>query len=279
MEYFTLPKNESTPIFCFDHDLSKRGYSRAFYELEDILPEGALDYTLYPAYQKLKNNSRETFKSALGDSVIVAFSAIIHELFNNTHEHARTDEKGFNLYPNIRAVYLKFHKRRIDSHIGNYYNKQPGLLEYFDSAFHLNKQNEVYLLEISVLDSGPGLVKRYKKTSSLEGISIEEEVEIIKECLHKRNTSAVGADKEIKGLGLDRVLQTIDGKGFIRIKSGRVDVFRNMKRHRYKAHKTPSDIILYDWLENTPESFKMHPEATGTLISIIYPLDYRIHGK
>jgi hypothetical protein len=81
--------------------------------------------------------------------------------------------------------------------------------------------------------------------------------------------------KTVKGLGLDRVLKTIDRKGFVRIKSGRADVFRDMKNFNYVEHSSPSEIDLYDWKSNEKNSFTENVEAIGTLISIIYPLEFK----
>jgi hypothetical protein len=273
MEYFQLPEKESVPIFCFDHDLSKRGLPRIFYGNDSkILTEATLDITLFPAFEKISIFNKRVFFDSIKDHLIT-FYGIIHELFDNTDEHARTNEQGFNLYPNIRAVYFKFHKRNIESY-RELYQSHPGLLNYFSSGFSLNPKDELYLLEISVLDSGPGLVKRFEHISKLE-MSMNSEVESIKRCLFKESTSTKMVGKTVKGLGLDRVLKTIDRKGFVRIKSGRADVFRDMKNFNYVEHSSPSEIDLYDWKSNEKNSFTENVEAIGTLISIIYPLEFK----
>ncbi|MGP1993012.1 hypothetical protein D9V96_014145 [Zobellia laminariae] len=271
MEYLELKSHESIPIYCFDHDLSKRGFSRFLYELnKTVVSEDALDFNLYPVFEKIGNHfNRELFKKSIRP-VIEDFAKITHELFLNTHEHARTDVNGFNLYPNIRSVYFKFHKRTLKNYRRDYQNNK-GLLEYFDSDLPLNDKSELYLFEISVFDSGPGLVKRFERLNSLKNLKLDEEVEIIKKCLFKHNTSSVGINKENKGLGLNRVLETIDNKGFLRIKTGRVDVFRDLRNKRHTDAKLPTDILLFDWNNNSIE-FTKHKEVEGTLISIIYPL-------
>ena len=271
MEYLQLKSNESIPIYCFDHDLSKRGYSRFLYELNKVVvSEESLDFNLYPVFEKIGNHfNRELFKKSIRP-VIEDFAKITHELFLNTDEHARTDVNGYNLYPNIRSVYFKFHKRTLKNYKRDYQNNK-GLLEYFNSDLALNDKSELYLFEISVIDSGPGLSKRFERIDSLSSLKLVEEVEIIKKCLFKHNTSSIGIHKKNKGLGLNRVLETIDGKGFIRIKTGRVDVFRDMRNRRHINAEQPKDILLYDWNNNSIE-FTQHEEAEGTLISIIYPL-------
>lgn len=274
MEFFKLPENEAVPIFCFDHDLSKRGYSRIFYEIEDkVVPESMLDFALHPAFVKIGHHlNRKVFNESMREK-LSAFYGIIHELFNNTDEHARTDERGHNLYPNIRSLYLKFHRKPQQKYL-EIYKDNKGLNSYFSSNFKVNENNEIYLIEISVLDSGPGLVKRYEGVSELK-MSVNEEVLSIKKCLYGGNTSLKGIDKDRRGIGLDRVLHTLDDKGFVRIKTGRVDVFRDMKSIRYHKHSSPEEIQLFDWIENSNQNFTVYPEATGTLISIIYPLDYK----
>ncbi|NVJ45485.1 MAG: hypothetical protein HWE07_00105 [Cytophagia bacterium] len=271
MDFLEL-KGRSVPLFCFDHDKSNRGLSKNFYNRNrQLVTEDTLGFNLFRAFQKVGSNHPAIFRSSI-KSNLESFIALIHELFSNTHEHAKTNEFGHNLYPNIRGIQLKFHARKLANYL-DLYSEFEGLVSYFNSGFNTNQTGDLYLIEISILDSGPGLTKRFKELSEYN-ISINEEVEIIKSCLHRHNTSASGLQGEIKGLGLDRVLQTIDGKGFVRIKSGRVDVFKDMKAHRYTFHEKATDIELYDWKNNSPTDFTVYPATEGTLISIFYPLDY-----
>lgn len=272
MSYFNLPQRDLVPIYCFDHDLSKRGYPITFYDRGILLEKDALEFTLFPAFQKIRDYfSRHVFNKSV-QTVLPDFYEIIHELFANTDEHARTSANGDNLYPNIRGVYLSFNKKKPETY-KEIYRDFPGLVDYFDSNFKLNTNGELYLVEISVLDSGPGLVARYKKDDNID-VSPAEEVDIIKQCLYRHNTSSTGLSKEIKGLGLDLVLQTINEKGFVRIKTGHADVFRDMRNNLYNNHDNYSDIELYDWHLNSKTEFQRNPKTKGTLISIIYPLDF-----
>lgn len=272
MDFFEL-KGRSVPIFCFDHDKSSRGLSKHFYKSSrELVSEDGLGFNLVRAFQKIGSHNPAVFSNSI-KSNFDSIMAIIHELFANTHEHAKTNELGHNLYPNIRAVQLKFHTKKIKNYIELYHDFK-GMVDYFNSGFKLNDSGDLYLVEISILDSGPGLVKRHKRLSEYN-IPIYEEIEIIKECLYRHNTSAEGLQGEVKGIGLDRVLQTIDGKGFVRIKSGRADVFRDMKNQRYVHHNKASDIQLNDWQNNSTTDFAIHPPAEGTLISIFYPLEYK----
>lgn len=272
MEFFDLPSKAAVPIYCFDHDKNKRGHSRVFYTTkQEFYSESAVAHNLTLAFKKIATLSLEVFRSSVAP-VLDNLFAIIHELFGNTNDHARTSADGFNLYPNIRALYLKFHKRPIQKLVSEYAYHE-GLTAYFTSGFSLNSINELYLIELSVLDSGPGLARRYSKTAELN-VPIADEVTVVKECLQVHKTSETGERHEVKGLGLDRVLQTLDGKGFLRIKSGKAEVFRDLKNSRYIEGASSSEISLTDWETNSPTMFTSHPAVEGTLISIFYPLAF-----
>ncbi|WP_255047196.1 hypothetical protein [Lacihabitans sp. CS3-21] len=272
MDFYKL-KGSSVPIYCFDHDKVSRGKSRVFYNNAlELYDEGAMGFNLFNAYEKVSIHNlsflRENLKGIIDD-----FNAIIHEAFMNTDEHAVTNEKGHYLYPNIRAVLLKFQKKTIAGFKENHKGFN-GLLEYFDSNFNLNTQNELFLIEISVLDSGPGLYKRYTRNSEYPD-DLNEEINIIKDCLYRNNTSEIGGRRSVKGMGLDRILRVIDKKGFVRIRTGRADVFRNMRKFEYEHHETAQDIQLYDSIKNSNKSFSTNACAEGTLISIFYPLELK----
>jgi hypothetical protein len=105
-------------------------------------------------------------------------------------------------------------------------------------------------------------------------LSSLQEVNYVKECLYRHNTSSDISISDTKGIGLDRVLQTLNNKGLVRIKTGRIDVVRDVKTITYKHHKDASQIELYDSFSNQNSNFETYPEVSGTLISIFYPLTF-----
>jgi len=274
MDFFNL-KSSDVPIFCFDFDKSNRGIPKCLYiNKETLFLEGALDFNLFPAYQKVGNFNKELFRKHFTKD-FDAITGIIYELFLNTHEHAKTDVYGNYLYPNIRAIVLKFHKKRIETLKKNYENMK-GLVSYFNSDFDLSSQDELYLLEISIIDSGPGLVKRYSGISNLNQLQSQDEVNYVKKCLYRHNTSSDISIRDTKGIGLDRMLRTIDKKGFLRIKTGRIDIIRDAKNNQYVHTDNPEKILLSDKKTNDNKEFTLYQEASGTLISIFYPLTFNV---
>tara|TARA_R110002050_G_scaffold18872_1_gene54728 strand:- start:6701 stop:7888 length:1188 start_codon:yes stop_codon:yes gene_type:complete len=277
MEYLKhKSKNlNSIPIYSFDHDISKRGLTRYFYGTNNkLVTEETLDFNFYPVFEKIGEfYSRAFFKNSIRPC-LSDFLAIIHELYMNTDQHARTDENGFNLYPNIRAVNLQFHKRQLKKQV-KLYETNPGLVNFFESNIPLNDESQVYLFEISILDSGPGFVKRYSKIDDLHSISINEEVEIVKECLYRHNTSSQTIESMIKGKGLSRILRILNKKGLLRIKTGRIDVYRDLRNNPFEGSKESSDIELVDWVSSST-NYTINKACDGALLSIIYPLELEI---
>jgi len=273
MDFFKLKLLYSVPIYCFDFDKSNRGFAKSLYSDEDtIFSEDGLSFNLFPAYQKVGSFNNSVFRNNISKD-LDSITAIIHELFSNTHEHAKTDMDGNYLYPNIRAIQLKFHKKNLETYKKEYKNFK-GFENYFYTDFSLGPQNELYLLEISIIDSGPGLVKRYTGLKNISELSSLEEVNYVKECLYRHNTSSDISISDTKGIGLDRVLQTLNNKGLVRIKTGRIDVVRDVKTITYRHHKDASQIELYDSFSNQNSNFETYPEVSGTLISIFYPLTF-----
>lgn len=274
MEFFELPERNAAPVYCFDHDKNKRGHSRIFYSRNlELYPEGVMGINLTPAFVKIGSFSKEIFRQNLSATLDELF-AIIHELFGNTDEHAKTSAEGYNLYPNVRGVYLKFHKRKLETYRSQY-KEFIGLRSFFESDFNVNSTGELYLIELSVLDSGPGLVRRYMKSRELN-MTVNQEVAIVKECLIRHNTSASGLKQTVKGIGLDRVLRTLDGKGFLRIRTGKVDVYRDLRNAVYSPAEQSNEIQLNDWNSGSTENYSTQALTEGTLISIFYPLDYNL---
>ncbi len=262
-------------IYCFDHDKVKRGYSRIFYnEKQTLFQENELSLNLYKVFERISKINKKIFLENI-KPVYKDFAAIIHELFGNTDEHGKTTIEGYYLYPNIRALYIKFHGNSLKQYQKNY-STNIGLTDYFNSDFGVDVDDDIYFIELSIVDSGPGLIRRYSKSDNKK-LDISNEVSIIKQCLTVHNTSNTSELSSIKGLGLHRVMKTLNPKGgLVRIKTSKSDVFRDLKNSPYEDHEALQSIKLFDWEKNKQNQYTSHDWAEGTLISIFYPLSTSI---
>lgn len=196
------------------------------------------------------------------------FISIIHELFKNTYEWAKTDSNNVPLDPSIRGVFIKFYKKRRATFL-NEFKTHKGLRSYFESQSHVeNSQQELYFIEISVFDSGIGFVDKFDSPDK-EKLS---DIDIVKRCLMLHMTSAQGLEKDDKGIGLDQILRVLDKKGLLRIKTNKRCVYRNMITHPYKTVSAEKDLDLFDWHKGTPDTFTDELPVAGATLTILYPL-------
>ena len=270
MKAVEAQKNWKLILTNFDHLPAERGLLPCF-EKNGVFTanESTLANSLRNAITQVISYSwgiRKSYKEIEPQIV-----GIIYELMKNTFEWGNKDENNVPLDPSLRGLLIKFYKKRRNN-LTEDFKDHKGLVEYFKNpALKEIGNSEIYFLEIDVFDSGIGFVKKFKSINKSENLS---NIEIIKKCLIKHSTSAKGLEKDEKGLGLDRILHTINGKGFLRIKTGNSCVYRNLINHPYKELKANEidKMKLIDWKTGNDINYTEYPNAEGTVITIIYPL-------
>ena len=258
-------------LSCFDHLSIKNGLLNAFYiDGTFISNETEFDFALDKSIKKVINLNKSLRDANYRESH-PKIVAVIYELMKNTDDWGRTDEFNKPLNPNSRGLFLKLHRRTRESFI-TAFEEYEALQDYFSiKSFQGNSQDELYFLEVSVYDSGIGFIKRnlgeeYKK------LDIPSQIKIVKECMIKNNTSATGIDKEIKGQGLDRIMEILDNKGLFWLRTENISIFRNLRKNRYKKDTTTNDIELYDFFNNSTNKFSNLELAQGSVVTLVYPI-------
>jgi len=264
-------------LSCFDHLSVKNGLLNAFYtDGIFISNELEFDFAIGKSIRQVVslNRSLRTDNIApIYDDII----AIIYELMKNTDDWGRTDENNKPLSPNTRGLFLKLHRRKRESFSAGF-EKYNGLKNYFSvENFEANAQDELYFMEISVYDTGIGFVKRNQPESEVIPESAKQ-VEIIRNCMVKNNTTATGIARTIKGLGLDRIMSILDNKGLFWLRTQNVSIFRNLRENRYKENMTSSDIELFDRFNDSSSSFSSLSEAQGSVVTLVYPFSNIINA-
>lgn len=270
MKSVEAQKNWKLILTNFDHLPEERGILPCF-EKNGVFTanETALAISLRNAINQVLSYSwgtKTSYKEI--ESQVVG---IIYELMKNTFEWGNKDESNVPLDPSLRGLLIKFYRKSRNNLVEDF-KDHKGLVEYFKNPVLKEFYNsQIYFLEIDVFDSGVGFVKKYNSLNKSENLS---SIEIIKKCLIKHSTSAKGLEKDDKGLGLDRILNTLNGKGFLRIKTGNSCVYRDLISHPYKELKA-NDIDkmkLIDWKTGNDSNYTEYPNAEGSVITIIYPL-------
>ncbi len=206
-------------------------------------------------------------------------SRILYELIQNTEEWARTKFDSDEVYEsNIRGVHIKangldtitskegyknLEKNNINKYLFDLSSKPHYQQELVESRL-INK-SKVIIIEISVIDAGPGLARRWTSKDYFD-LSHDEEQQAVKECFIKNFTTDNTSISNLKGKGLSRILRIIGKKGFLRVRTGRVDCHRNFLESPLKEIEENLENLSLD-IEESNNSI-----VEGTTISIVYPI-------
>jgi hypothetical protein len=264
-------------LSCFDHLSIKNGLLSAFYtDGVFISNELLFDYAISKSIKQVISLNH-ILRAANITPVYEDIIAIIYELMKNTDDWGRTDEFNKPLNPNTRGLFLKMHRRKRGSFSHGFENNK-GLSNYFSvENFEANTQDELYFLELSVYDTGIGFVRR-NVGEKYKSLTLNKQVDIVRHCLVKNNTTATGIDKTIKGQGLNRIMRILDNKGLFWLRTQNVSVFRNLRENRYNENTTGDDIELFDWFDNSSSSFSNLESALGSVITLVYPFSNLSHA-
>jgi hypothetical protein len=270
-----LPLRSSFMMPCFDHLPKSKGLPLMFYspDKHELVSENMIEQYVSLVLKNLGKLINKSMFAQL-EGAEKALSAIIYELFKNTQEWATRDAYNDKIEPSVRGFYFKFFSNEQEK-MFEYCDGNKSLQRYFShQIFKPNTVNRISFLEISVFDSGDGFIGKRTESGSTEDIPVNQQVEIVKQCLTKYFTTASGMSKIVKGIGLDRVLRTIDQKGFFRLRTNKVCVCRDMIANPYAAESDSGNISLFDWKTGLRNDFTSFYDVKGTVVSLILPLDY-----
>jgi len=269
---------------CFDHFSVDRGLSQWVYPHGATFPddEGDLDTALYRALRTIRRKfeaaSTVNYKSEAADHKVVMQNyepllGIFYELLRNTHEWARTDALDrTTLSPSGRGAILKQHSATVGG-LCKAANEHKGLVEFFNRG-DVTSDTVRHYVELTVYDSGPGYARRFAALEEIEDQSIDWEVDTIRKCLTKGHTSSTGIAREVKSLGLDRVLRLLqEAGGFLRIRTGRACVYRDLAVDPYRPNAEYNEVVLKDWMTSRKEGYQRMRAVEGAVITIVCPLN------
>ena len=202
---------------------------------------------------------------------------ILKELFSNTHDWARNDAaSGNDILPSVRAIRAEGvsypeAKMRAIAHgsppLGTYLMGQNRHQRSDDLPTPMHR-----FLEISVLDTGPGLTARSLRQQGLtSSTTIDDEYTATLRCLSKHSTTSTNLDTiKRRGIGLHLVMECLTQlHGFMRIRTGRLALYRNFRTNPYLPD-TGDAPSVFDW-ETNSRVLTQHSWVSGTLISILLP--------
>ncbi|MEX3930068.1 hypothetical protein AB4Y36_39780 [Paraburkholderia sp. BR10936] len=228
-------------------------------------------------------------------------ASLVRELMENADWWARTDVNGGLYHNGVRAVTFRLVKLDHDSQAvfaGANSHLQAYLAQFLgeSSKRAQGDRPQRMFIEMSVVDSGPGLARRWLSSKEdwqpgqdpLEVNDIAAESRAIAECFKKWRTSSNDANRGVGLFSIARILR--ERNGFMRLRTGRLaylfgteSAIRNVASQASKAHREDDYVYLKDgthvFFEGSDVNFFLRPWserecaiAEGTSYSILLPV-------
>ena len=152
---------------------------------------------------------------------------VLYESFKNTAEHAYLDIKGRRSARGMRSVTIAAQKVDRDQFKSSAVisSDQPAASDYFERLRRQyrapRRRKHIEMLEISILDSGPGLAKTILRTCPHR--EPLDDIQLVARCFRKHKTAKPGPSS---GIGLNRILELIhELNGFMRLRTSTTESF------------------------------------------------------
>ncbi|MFM0100880.1 hypothetical protein PQQ87_35160 [Paraburkholderia nemoris] len=288
---------------------SKREFIRPFYEQFKtnwrVKPEGDVRVVIQDILAQLAGNWPAKYLREVSDPL----AHLVRELVENSDWWSRADHRGVEYDKGVRAVTLRL--RDIDddnlhmfaggnTHIHSYllHNLTTHDRVRRDElpSSHVGIVRKLSFMELTIVDSGPGLARRWlasrpenkQSVDSLAGISLVEEESAVIECFKKWRTTS---GNSLRGIGLFSVASLLKKRnGFLRLRTGRLaflfgtqSAFSDIETQLKKRDLTADYIKLNDgthvFLQDEKMVFFLRPwsqdelgAVEGTAYSILLPV-------
>ena len=237
----------------------------------------------FPEYGKLRGRAEfkiltkrvisacyPSFPNNFSDRQLSTISTLLYELIKNTDEHAITDESGARYQRNVRGVFAKFITIQSPSGMGSDDPQLGSFLTRYVANQARKKENSkaknrsYNFLELTIFDTGPGLVSRWRSKKGGDGslLDLDGEVEVVLDCFEKHASTK---DEFGSGSGLQNVVDSLASlNAYLKLRTGRlclVQDFSSVNKNKFiPKHRHSSKREL--------------PYAAGCSYSILFPLDW-----
>jgi hypothetical protein len=254
-----------TVINLFSVNNAKREFIKPFYfdhTLPKVQPRSWFS-TLLETSSKLMNARGD--QGTLLKSGLPALGSVMWELISNADQHAVTDVNGNKYKKALRGTSIKFNRMNRQDAL-EYSANEPELARFI--LKHFLKAEVLDFLEISVIDSGPGLARRWltakekRPMDNLEELSLEAELEATLDCFKKHVTSK--SQSPNSGMGLFNAVQALNKlKAFVRVRTGRLSL--------HQAFQGSEEIM--EFAPSTRYGGRVLATVEGTVFTICIPVN------
>lgn len=311
MENFDFQNTHGTPeiranLICIQG--GKREFIRPFYEFVESKWKVKREGDIRIIIQDILMQLAPAWTARYVREVTESLAHLVRELVENSDWWARVDQHGVEYAKGIRAITFKLtdiDQDNLPMFAGGNTHIQSYLLHSLTTheqvrdeppSSHSGTVRKLSFVELSMVDSGPGLARRWlanrqenkRSVGKINEISLQEEEEAVVECFKKWRTSS---GNSLRGIGLFSIASLLKKRnGFLRLRTGRLGFLFGTQSAindidiQLKRINTSSDYIkLQDgthvFLQDGEMVFFLRPWSTnesgpveGTAYSILLPV-------
>lgn len=251
----------SFAVLCFD-GTSKPHPRNLYYANGEVLSARDLKALFTKLLKRTESNSARRERI---EEVATRLGTILFETFRNTHQWARTSVDGVPIRRGVRGLLIRRYRQHPSvpgSGLEARHEQDAPLADFL--AKHFSQTESGGVLELSVFDGGPGLVRRSRDISDLTSLSLEEERAACLACFDKHKTSS---GMPHRGIGLYASMRELHRLGgFMRLRTGRMSLYRNFKDDPFLEGAPAS---LKDWPMHAGQA---NADVAGTVLTFILPI-------
>lgn len=255
-------KTHRIQMFAVDHSVEKYAFPSCFY-----FPQGTNLLNNSDFYTLLLGRAIKNFhpRTEITSQEVDSLALAIQELIENTEQHGKNEFNTGRVKRSVRGLIIDYKFIKRSAEIEEIAGKDTPITNYLHNL--QTTKGSIYLLEISIFDSGEGILKTF---NSEKNISLEEEVKVIEKSFAKGETSK--AENQGYGRGLHNVRTILNKRsGFLSLRTGRVSLYRDFNTNLLTEDEmTP--LSLYDEFNRSKNEYKELTHAEGLAISILVPL-------
>lgn len=275
-------------LLCADHKPVEYGLPKQLYSRQT--PESLLSWESFsPLLDQLINAVSPvvapTWVTA-GSSLREALTTIIFETFKNTHDHARSEVDGSDVRTSTRGIYARFYPMDdvesgvasgrsptatpVDRYLASFVRREP------KPGLRVSPRPTISgFLEISVIDSGPGMAARWLGGAK-QAANKDLQLTAVLNCFQKGRTTT-GSNG--RGFGLWKVLMSLELlRGFVSVRTNAIHAYRQFgfshdlsSMELSGGQRVPKEQLL-DWKKGLSTVPSEYPAVKGTVVSFLLPM-------
>ncbi|WP_175832276.1 hypothetical protein [Burkholderia cenocepacia] len=288
---------------------SKREFIRPFYERDKaawrVRPEGDIRVVIQDVLAHLADDWTAKYLREVSEPL----AHLVRELVENSDWWARANHHGVEYDKGVRAVTLRL--RQIDddnahmfaagnTHVHSYLlqslTTHPRVKKDEPPSTHKGPLRKLGFVEVTMVDSGPGLARRWlasrpeekRSVDNLADIPLVEEENALIDCFKKWRTSS---GNSLRGIGLFSIATLLMKRnGFLRIRTGRLaylfgtqsavtDIDTQLRTHDLSRDYVKLEDGTHVFLQDGKMMFFLRPwsqrelgPVEGTAYSILLPV-------